>query len=100
MSGSVSRRSSSQYAERCKYCKNHQLSTRFVHVTESEMAHMILAGDCGRYEDPNPDYTMYGWHELPLDGHARWIHVIKETKNEDLGSTKRHSDPVRGQAGA
>lgn len=99
MSNWLSQLSSSRYVKECPDCIKWPLSSnRILHITEDEATVAFLAGDqIGKMDRGFTNLTLY---TLPLDGDSRWIHVIKETKNEDLGSTKRHSDPVRGQAGA
>lgn len=94
MSSSVSRRSSSQYAERCKYCRDYPLHSigHFVHVTETEMAHLILAGEVAYTENGIENYNRA--YDAPLTSESRWIHTIKETENEDMGSAERHPDTV------
>lgn len=91
MSDSASRRSSSlSEVERCKHCKKYPLyGYNYAHMTESDLALGILAGTVA-------NQMPVGWHTLPLDYTSRWIHIIEEPENEDLGSDERHSDPVRG----
>jgi hypothetical protein len=91
MSGSASRRSSSLYAERCKFCRGIPIKQKenFVHYTESEFALAILE-DSVTDQLSNVDVAVrrWRWFEAPLTWASRWIHIVPEDTNEDMGSNQ------------
>lgn len=72
-------------------------------MTETEYAHAVLAGEVAFDEFLAGSFMTSQYHrpyEAPLNRDSRWIHVIKESEDEDMGSAERHPNSLRGQEGA